>query len=144
MPFGLCNAPATYQRLMDLVLAGLQWTSCLVYLDNVIIVGRTYDEHLQNLKAVFTRLREAGLKLKPKKCSLCSPQVEFLGHVVSAKGVSTDPKKIEKVADWPTPTNRREVQQFLGLANYCRQFVKNFANTAKPLHRLTSTGQLSA
>ena len=137
MPFGLCNAPATFQRLMDMVLAGLQWTNCLVYLDDVIVVGRTFEEHLQNLQDVFTRLRAAGLKLQPKKCHLCSPEVEFLGHVVSAEGVSTDPKKIEKVANWPTPRSKKEVQQFLGLANYYRRFVENFANIAKPLHRLT-------
>ena len=99
-------------------------------------MGRTYDEHLQNLRAVFTRLREAGLKLKPKKCFLCSPQVEFLRYVVSAKGVSTDPKKIEKVADWPTPTVPIGVE-FSRVANYYRRFGKNFANIAKPLHRLT-------
>ena len=137
MPFGLCNAPATFQQLMDLVLAGLQWSSCLVYLDDIIIVGRTFEEHLQNLQAVLIRLREAGLKLKPQKCALCLPQVEFLGHVVSAQGVSTDPRKTEKVRNWPIPTNRREVQQFLGLASYYRRFVQDFAKIAKPLHRLT-------
>ena len=137
MPFGLCNAPATFQRLMDMVLAGLQWTNCLVYLDDVIVVGRTFREHLLNLQSVFGRLRAAGLKLQPKKCHLCSPKVEFLGHVVSAEGVSTDPKKIEKVANWPIPTSKREVQQFLGLANYYRRFVEDFAKIAKPLHRLT-------
>ena len=73
MPFGLCNAPATFQRLMDLVLAGLQWSSCLVYLDDVIVIGKTFKEHLSNLHTVLTRLREAGLKLKPKKCALCLP-----------------------------------------------------------------------
>ena len=137
MPFGLCNAPATFQRLMDMVLAGLQWTNCLVYLDDVIVVGRTFHEHLQNLRAVFERLRAAGLKLQPKKCHLCSPKVEFLGHIVSADGVSTDPQKIDKVANWPIPTSKREVQQFLGLANYYRRFVGNFATIAKPLHKLT-------
>ena len=137
MPFGLCNAPATFQRLMDMVLAGMQWKSCLVYLDDVIIVGKTFQDHLQNLREVFQRLREAGLKLKPTKCDFCALQVEFLGHIVSAEGVQTDPSKTEKVAQWPTPTSRREVQQFLGLANYYRRFVKDFAAIAKPLHRLT-------
>lgn len=108
-----------------------------MYLDDVIVVGRTFEEHLRNLRDVFARLRAAGLKLQPKKCHLCSPEVEFLGHVVSAEGVSTDPKKIEKVANWPVPTSKKEVQQFLGLANYYRRFVENFAKIAKPLHRLT-------
>jgi len=80
MPFGLCNAPATFQRLMDTVLAGLQWANCLVHLDDVIILGRTFEEHLTNLRAVFDRFRQAGLKLKPSKCALCQPEVEFLSQ----------------------------------------------------------------
>ena len=137
MPFGLCNAPATFQRLMDTVLAGLQWTNCLVYLDDVIVLGRTFKEHLSNLKEVFDKFREARLKLKASKCALCQEKVEFLGHIVSADGVATDPKKTEKVANWPVPRSRREVQQFLGLANYYRRFVQDYARIAKPLHRLT-------
>ena len=114
MPFGLCNAPATFQRLMDMVLAGMQWKSCLVYLDDVIIVGKTFQDHLCNLRKVFQRLRDAGLKLKSAKCDFCSLQVEFLGHIVSIDGVRTDPSKTEKVAQWPVPKTRKEVQQFLG------------------------------
>ena len=93
MPFGLCNAPATFQRLMDLVLAGLQWSQCLVYLDDVIVLGRTFDEHLSNLESVFRRLREAGLCLKPSKCSLFPHKVQYLGHVISRKGIAADPTK---------------------------------------------------
>lgn len=137
MPFGLCNAPATFQRLMDMVLAGIKWKNCLVYLDDIIVIGKTFREHLANLKEVFQRLREAGLRLKPNKCHFCSPQVEFLGHIVSRDGVHTDPRKTAKVAEWPKPTNKKEVQQFLGLANYYRRFVKDFSSIAKPLHRLT-------
>jgi hypothetical protein len=120
MPFGLCDAPATFQRLMNAVLAGLQWSSCLVYLDDVIIPGRAFEEHLRNLTLVFDRLREAGLKLHPGKCALCQKQVIFLGHIVSEEGVATDPAKTKKVAEWPEPTNAQEVRQFLGLANYYR------------------------
>ena len=137
MPFGLCNAPATFQRLMDLVLAGLQWSSCLVYLDDVIVTGRTFEEHLKHLRAVFDRLRDAKLKLKPSKCAFCKSEVAFLGHIVSADGVVTDPAKVEKAQNWPLPTCRREVQQFLGLANYYRRFIRDFATIAKPLHKLT-------
>ena len=107
MPFGLCNAPATFQRLMDRVLAGIQQSSCLVYLDDVIIVGMTFQEHLKNLRDVYDRLRGAGLKLKPSKCNFGSSQVQFLGHIVSADGVHTDPKLTEKVAQWPRPTSRK-------------------------------------
>ena len=137
MPFGVCNAPATFHRLMNMVLAVVQWSSCLVYLDDVIIIGETFKEHLQNVREVFNRLRNAGLKLKPSKCDFCCTQVEFVRHIVSEDGVRTDQAKTEKVARWPVPKTKREVQQFLGLANYYRCFVKDFATIAKPLHRLT-------
>ena len=137
MPFGLCNAPATFQRLMDLVLARLQWSSCLIYLDDVIVTGKTFSEHLLRLKEVFDRLREAKLKLKPSKCAFCKSKVAFQGHIVSAEGVITDPGKVDKVKHWPQPTSGKEVHQFLGLANYYRRFVKDFATIARPLHKLT-------
>ena len=137
MPFGLCNAPATFQRLMDAVFAGVQWNSCLVYLDDIIILGRTFEEHLCNLHHVFSRLREAGLKLQPAKCTFCQKEVTFLGHIVSPSGVAPDPSKTDKVTSWPTPACKRDVQQFIGLANYYRRFIRNFASIARPLHRLT-------
>ena len=137
MPFGLCNAPATFQRLMDLVLAGLQWRECLVYLDDVIVLGHTFQEHLCNLRSVLQRLRESGLRLKPSKCSFFQSEVQYLGYIISRKGVSTDPKKTQKVSSWPLPTTKREVQQFLGFAGYYRRFVRDFASIARPLHRLT-------
>ena len=140
MPFGLTNAPATFQRLMDSVLAGLQWKSCLVYLDDIIICGKTFEEHLSNLRAVFECLKQAGLKLQPTKCAFARKKVEFLGHIVSEDGIATDPAKVEKVANWPEPTSMKEVQQFLGLASYYRQFIKDFSMYAKPLCKLTEKG----
>ncbi|XP_037834631.1 uncharacterized protein LOC112450568 [Kryptolebias marmoratus] len=137
MPFGLCNAPATFQRLMDRVLAGLQWETCLVYLDDIIVLGRDTGQMLERLEHVFARLRGANLKLKPSKCCLFREQVIFLGHKVSAEGVATDPQKIQRVQEWPTPRNVREVRQFVGLASYYRRYVENFATVAKPLHELT-------
>ena len=134
MPFGLCNTPATFQRLIECVLPGLHWKSCLVYLDDVIIVGRTVQEHLNNMREVFQRLQEAGLKLKPLKCFLFQEEVHFLGHIVSQKGIATNP---EAVKNWPTPRNSREVQQFLGLCNYYRRFIQSYASVAKPLYQLT-------
>ena len=92
---------------------------------------------MNHLKEVFDRFREAGLKLKPSKYNLGKREVTFLGHIISDKGVSTDPTKTEAIRNWPTPTSRREVQQFLGLANYYRRFMKDFATIAKPLHQLT-------
>ena len=137
MPFGLCNAPATFQRLMDCVLAGLQWSSCLVYIDDVIIIGRSFDEHLHHLQQVLDRLKLAGLKIQPTKCHFLQREVNFLGHIVSPNGVLPDPSKTSKIKDWPIPQSVQEVQQFLGLANYYRRFIKNFATIAKPLHQTT-------
>ena len=131
MPFGLCNALATFQRLMDVILAGLQ---CLIYLDDVIVVGRCFDEHLENLRHVFDRFREADLKLKPAKCVCCCKEVSFLGHIVLAAGITTDPVKSEKIL--AAPSSRPQVQQFLGFASYYRRFIRDFAQIARPLHRL--------
>ena len=144
MPFGLCNAPATFQRLMDLVLAGLQWSQCLVYLDDIIIIGKTFEEHLQNLNAVFKRIQEAGLRLKPAKCTFFQEKVNYLGHIISREGVTPDAAKIEKVASWPIPHSAHSVQQFLGFANYYRRFIRDFSTIAKPLHRLTERGANSS
>ncbi len=134
MPFGLCNAPSTFQRLMHTALAGLHWSICLVYLDDVIIFSRTMEEHLQRLTEVFQCLRKAGLKLKPSKCYLMQKSVRYLGHVVSANGVETDPDEVECVRRWPTPGNPKELQQFLGFASYYRRFVKNHRSSIASLN----------
>ena len=122
---------------MNLLLAGIQWTSCLVYLDDIIVLGKTFQNHLQHLSQVFQKLRDANLKLKVQKCSFCQESVQFLGHIVSSKGLAADPAKIQRVVDWPIPTTKHEVQQFLGLVSYYRRFIRNCAQIAKPLHQLT-------
>eukprot|EP00731_Ephydatia_muelleri_P013115 Em0007g425a len=141
MPFGLCNAPAVFQRLMDLVLSGIQWERCLVYIDDIVIMGKTFERHLQNLKLVLERLRRAGLKLKPSKCSLFQDKVVYLGHVVTRDGIHTDPEKVNAVSKWPVPTSGRDVQQFLGLVGYYRNYIQSFATIAKPLYQLTERGR---
>lgn len=137
MPFGLCNAPATFERLMESVLRGLSWETCLVYLDDIIVLGKSFRNHLQNLDQVFQRLREANLKLNPKKCNLFRRKVNFLGHVVSAEGVSVDPEKVATIKEWPRPKDKHEVRSFLGLCTYYRRYVPGFSSIAKPITKLT-------
>ncbi|KRZ52550.1 Retrovirus-related Pol polyprotein from transposon [Trichinella nativa] len=132
LPFGLCNAPATFQRLMETALRGLVRSKCLVYLDDVIVFGKTAEGHTARLREVLRRLREVGLKVKPKKCRLIKRKVAYSGHIISEKGIATDPCKTCAV----TPTCVTELRQFLGLASYYRKFVNGFANIAAPLHRL--------
>jgi transposase InsO family protein len=137
MPFGLCNAPASFERLMEYVLAGLQWEICLVYLDDIIIFADTFEQHVERLGEVLRRVHEAGLKVSAKKCNFFQEKVAFLGHVVSAEGVCTDPAKVEAVEKWPQPQNVHHVRSFLGTCSYYRRFIKGFAGIAKPLHQLT-------
>ena len=126
---------------MERVLAGLQWETGLVYLNDVIIFAQTVEEELQRLEEVLQRLRKAGLKLKPRKCHLLRQSVVYLGHVVSDDGVATDPEKVQVVREWPAPRKVTEVQSFLGLVGYYRRFIKAFADIARPLHRLTEKGR---
>ena len=141
MPFGLCNAGATFQRCVDIVMSGLHLDVCLVYLDDIILFSRTIEEHLERLIRVLGRLRSAGFKLKSEKCSLMQKSISFLGHVVSGDGIATDPEKIKVVSEWPIPTSVKEVRSFLGLAGYYRRFVKGYAGIAAPLHALTKKDQ---
>ena len=137
MPFGLVNAPATFQRLINYVLRDLVGEICLVYLDDIIIFGKSLEEHLRNIETVFERIRGANLKLRPDKCSFLQTEVEFLGHLISTDGIKPDPKKIERVRDCRTPTTPREVKSFLGLAGYYRKFVEGFSKIAHSMIELT-------
>ena len=137
LPFGLCNAPSTFERLMERILQGLRWQILLVYLDDVIVFSRTIQEHLERLDIVFSKLKEAGLKLKPKKCHLFKREVLYLGHIVSQAGIATDPSKIEVIRDWPTPKDASDVRSGLGMFGYYRKFIKDYSKKARPLTRLT-------
>ena len=134
MPFGLCIAPATFERLMDRVLQGLRWSRCLVYMDDIISFGTTFDDALT---LIFEHLRSYGLQLKSTKCHLFPTSVPFLGHVVGREGLQCDPKKIQDVKSWPVPDCLKSVRQFLGFVGYYRRFISNFADMAEPLVSLT-------
>ena len=137
MPFGLCNAPSTFERLMESVLQGLQWKTCLVYLDDVVIFASTEAEMLKRMDEVFTALNTARPKLKPLKCILFTRQTNYFGHVISERGKSVSPSKISANREWPIPENATDVRSFLATASYYRRFVRDFASIAAPLHRLT-------
>ena len=139
MPFGLCNAPATFQRLMQCSLNELIFQILLVYMDDIIVYAKSFEDHLQRLDVVFTRLKEHGLKLKPSKCEFLKREVTYLGYKVSAKGIATDPEKTRAVASWNPPKTLKELRSFIGFASYYRQFIQNFATVAGPLHQLVNS-----
>ena len=137
MPFGLKNAPATFQRMMDTALRGLVGNNCFVYLDDIIIFGSTIQEHNRNLAIVLDRLQNLGLKIQPDKCEFLKPKLEYLGHVVTKEGVKPNPKKIQTVKDFKIPKTASHKRSFLGLVGYYRKFIRNFSKIAKPLTDIT-------
>ena len=137
VPFGLCNAPATFSCLMDRVLAGLHWETCLFYLDDIIVFSSTWEEHLTRLRQVFKRLRHANLKLGADKCTFAAKEVNYLVHRVTEEGLLPDPSLLAAIRDIPPPKTPTEVRSFLGLAGYYWRYVKGFAAIAAPLLALT-------
>lgn len=138
MPFGLCNAPSTFQRLMERMFGDCRYQSVLLYLDDVIVFSSSIQQHLLRLEEVFSRLQKQGLKVKLSKCNFFQRQVKYLGHIVSAEGVATDPDKVAAVREWKTPTNLAELRSFLGFASYYRRFIAGFAKMASPLHQVVA------
>lgn len=136
MPFGLTGAPATFQKLMDKVLEGLNMKICAVYLDDVIVFAENSEEMYDRLNQVFDRFRKANLKLKSKKCNFFQKSVDFLGHTVSENGIECRKDHLQAVADWPTPTNVKELQSLLGFTNYFRKYIAGYAAIVEPLLEL--------
>ena len=137
MPFGLCNAPATFQRLMETAMGEIYQRWCSVYLDDLLTHSRSVSEHLIRLRAVLGKLRAAGLKLKLTKCIWMKRKVVFLSHVVTPEGISPQPEKVEGIKEYPPPTTVSGVRRFLGMAGHYRRYVKNFSRIAEPLRSLT-------
>ena len=136
MAFGLTNAPATFQRLMERCVGEMNLKECLIFLDDILVFSQNFEEHLERLEAVFSRLKEHGLKLKPSKCEFFKTKVKYLGHVVSQDGVETDPDKISALSSWPVPTNIKALRSYLGFTGYYRRFIKDYAKIVKPLNDL--------
>ena len=137
MPFGLSNAPGTFQRLMNELFREHLWKWALVLLDDVLIYSKCEEDHFSHLKATFQLPREANLKLKPKKCRLVQREVTYLSHIIGIEGIQVDPKKVEVVEKWPVPTTVKGIRSFLGFCNYYSRFVKDFDGIASPLSALT-------
>ncbi len=137
MPFGLANAPATFQRLMDSVLAGLKWHECLVYLDDIIVFGATFEQHLERLERVFERLDKVGLRLKAKKSVFFTSSIEYLGHHITRDGIQPSETKVKALMKMPPPTDLTQLRSFVGLCSYFRKFIKGYTEKAKPLTDLT-------
>ena len=140
MPFGLSCAPSTFQRLIDVMLAGLAYEICLAYLDDIIVFSSSVEEHLERLGKVLERILASGLKIKVSKTHLFRKSVDFLGHVVSDRGIEPQQEKIATVASWPEPGNIHELKAFIGLCTYYRRFVLGFSGVAAPLYGLMKKG----
>ena len=140
MPMGLKNSPMTFERLIEHVFTEELWKSVLVYLDDIIIFSRSFEDHMLHLKFALDKLAEANLKAHPGKCDLAETEITFLGHIISAKGIRPNEENTRRVREFPQPRNVKEVRSFLGLCSYYRRFVKGFSNLASPLYNLTKLG----
>ena len=140
MPFGLKQAPGWFQLLMNDVLKSEIGRICVVYLDDVIIYSKTLEDHIQNVRTVFNRIRKAILQIKKKKCHFFKKVISFLGHLISEHGIQTDPEKTATMDKVQPPTDLKGVQSILGLFNYYRNFVPDFAKIASPIYKLLKKG----
>lgn len=142
LPFGLTSAPATFQGVMNDVLAKLLRRNVLVFVDDILVYSTSLEDHVSHLRQVFQILTDHQLKVKRSKCSFAQSKLAYLGHIISANGVATDDEKITAVRNWPVPTSVKELRSFLGLAGYYRKFVRHFGVICKPLTELLRKGQL--
>ena len=140
MSFGLTNAPATFQRYMDAVLAGLKWNTLLVYIDDILVFSPTFEDHVRDVNNVLDRLLEANITLKPSKCNVFQKELLYLGHLVSADGIRPDPKKIQAILEMPEPVDVTTVRSFIGCCSFYRSYINTFSQLCHPLYELTKEG----
>jgi hypothetical protein len=136
MPFGLCNAPATFQELMNTLFAPFLRKFVLVFFDDILVYSKSLSEHKQHLQQVMTVFRQHSLKAKLSKCQFVQPRVEYLGHIISGDGVQTDPKKIAAITEWKTPTTLKQLRRILGMSGYYRRFIQHYATICYPLYAM--------
>lgn len=137
MPFGLCNAPATFQRALEIILDHVRWQVCLVYLDDVIVFSENVDDHGRHLDTVLSLLHDACITLRLRKCFFFQPRLEYLGHVISPGKLAVSSTHIDEFRNFELLRSRRELREFLGAYNVCRRFIKSFAAIARPLNCFT-------
>lgn len=140
MPFGLTNAPSSFQKMMNILLSGLKGLNLQVFIDDICVATKTWEEHVPSLEKLFRLIINANLKLNPNKCLFGTDELTFLGHLISDKGIQQDPDKIRALDKLPTPRDASEVKRVLGLLSYYRKLVHRFAMIAEPLIRLTRKG----
>jgi len=141
MPFGLCNAPGTFQHYMNDTFRDFLDEFLVVYLNNLLIYSKTLKEHKQHVRRVLERLRDVGLYLKPSKCVFHVQEVTFLGFVIGLDGMKMDPAKVEAITSWPIPRSIHDIRGFLGLASFYHHFIDNFSRIITPLTNLLKKGK---
>ena len=139
LPFGLCNAPPTFQRMMEIIFSSLGWEFILIYLDDIIIFSSSVEQHLDHLKKVFIKLSEAKLKVSPKKCSFLQSSVKYLGAIISENGISVDEDKVAVIDKYPQPKMAKEALSFISLCSYYRRWIKNFADLSEPIYAVSKS-----
>ena len=142
MPFGVCNGPASFSRLVAVVLSGVPFDIANAYLDDIIVAGGTFEEHMQNVQLVFTRLAQHGLKLNSEKCKLFQGEVEYLGHTVGREGIKPLDKNIQAIVEYPQPKTIRQLRTFNGMVNYYKKYLAHSSDMMRPLYRATSNKKL--
>jgi len=142
IPFGLKNALPTFQKIMNKRLKGLIGNNCFVYIDDIIVHGKTIEEHNRNLKLLFERLRQVELKLQPDKCEYLRLELEYLDVISEKRGIQPNPNRVEKVKNYPVSRNSKGIKQFLGLVGYYQKFIKDFSKIAKSSHSSFKSLQL--